>query len=204
MREFAIFKTVARLPEWYDEYVHNKVINLFERQNKLVACKYLCDRSNEENTRKKFDLEWSKKEVVDVIADYIQKNTPTMAISIDNAIDIIRDKFHGIAENGHTLIHAREDLKVLLSFVPPAVLQNYVSGNLATSTIDLKEKINKAIRETHLLIDTYKTIAAANVDVSLMMSAIYAAAAAMQSNNPTDMLNSLRTLEGLNEINKPY
>jgi len=60
-------KSTLPLPKWFNEIVFIKVREYINSHEKLQACKYLCDKSNEMNTRNEYGLKWAKMEITDEI-----------------------------------------------------------------------------------------------------------------------------------------
>ena len=60
-------KAYLPLPKWFTDVAYAKVLQMINRKEKLLACKYLCDVSKEKNTRNDYGLAWAKKEIVDEI-----------------------------------------------------------------------------------------------------------------------------------------
>ncbi len=60
-------KSNLPLPKWFTETIFVKVREYINTHEKLQACKYLCDKSKEMNTRDFYGLKWAKMEIVDEI-----------------------------------------------------------------------------------------------------------------------------------------
>lgn len=60
-------KNFLPLPHWFGQTVFAKVRDYINSGEKLMACKYLTDRSTQHNTRTDYGLKWAKTEIVDEI-----------------------------------------------------------------------------------------------------------------------------------------
>lgn len=58
------------IPAWMNLAIFECVVDMMEVGEKLRACKYLCDKSTEFNTRNEYGLKWAKTQVIDVIDSY--------------------------------------------------------------------------------------------------------------------------------------
>lgn len=113
--KYADFIPNRALPSWYDEVVHNKVIEILTTRDKLHACKYLIDKSKENNpanigldqenwlSQQPWGLKWSKDNIVDVIAHSI-KPPDDIALKQKNLINHIIMRLEGITPANSDLI----------------------------------------------------------------------------------------------------
>jgi len=109
------FKQKAKiiLPNWYTESFHQKVVNLMVNEQKLNACKLICDTSSSYGTRHIYDLKWAKIEIVDVLNDMMSKINK----------DELSGKIISLIEDG---AFRTSILKEVLEFVPKAEMLKIV------------------------------------------------------------------------------
>jgi hypothetical protein len=69
-------KSNLQLPKWFSETIFVKVCKYINTHEKLHACKYLCDKSREMNTRNIYGLKWAKIEIVDEIERIAVQSNP--------------------------------------------------------------------------------------------------------------------------------
>lgn len=96
-REFC-GKNHMLIPSWMNPVIFKHVLDLMMSGQKLQACKYLCDKSTEHNTRTEFGLKWAKVEVCDIIDNFkvfipnpieVKPITPSNLITTDEVREVL-------------------------------------------------------------------------------------------------------------------
>jgi hypothetical protein len=86
------------IPSWMNHVIFENVIIRISEGQKLQACKYLCDLSNENQTRDGFGLKWSKTLVCDVIENFkvfktkpeqVKPITPPCIVTSDEVKEVL-------------------------------------------------------------------------------------------------------------------
>jgi len=106
-----------QIPRWMNHIIFNEVVRLMENNQKLLACKFLCDKSTEKGTRNidagqpvEFGLKWAKNNVADVIESFrvIHEYEAPAPIKPYVSIDRIKDTIAPFAEIGQRYFKVRE------------------------------------------------------------------------------------------------
>lgn len=137
-REFC-GKNHMLVPSWMNPVIFKHVLDLMMSGQKLQACKYLCDKSTEHNTRTEFGLKWAKMEVCDIIDNFKVFNPePIKPVVPPN------------------ILHIDEVREVLAPF---KALADEVLSNLGNHTRNLDQPIYAYNKATIKLGDLHKVVA---------------------------------------------
>lgn len=77
MKDYTILENFLEVqhdvPFWYDQAIHRRVCELM-KDNKLVTCKFLVDKSKEYSTKDTFGLRWAKEQIADRLQYYLSQS----------------------------------------------------------------------------------------------------------------------------------
>jgi len=82
------------IPTWLDETIFKEALQVMEAQGKLHVCKFILDKSKENNTREQFDLKWSKIAVADVLELYrvlpvTSKDANSVTVNVEELLRVL-------------------------------------------------------------------------------------------------------------------
>lgn len=110
MKDYTILenflKVQSNVPHWYDQAIHRRVCELM-KDNKLVTCKFLVDKSKQYNTIDTYGLQWAKFAIADRL-QYHLAEPPNLEEQRDKMREILQRILHIFPKSKSTLTQGEQ------------------------------------------------------------------------------------------------